>query len=100
MTTQEFWYGDLRMLSVRQKAYMRDVSFKSWQNGNYMFEAVSKAIHNGFGRKKGERPIQYTEWKDPFYQKEKVVITEENLEEEFRKQQAAQNDWLFGRRDT
>ena len=67
-------------------------------NGQHVFEGVSKAIYNGFGRKKSsDKSEQYDNWKDPIKKFEKPKITKENAETEFRKQQAAQMAWLFHR---
>lgn len=99
MTTAQFWYGDPRLFEAYRKAYARDVSFRSWQNGNYFFDAISKAIYNGFGRKKGEKAQQYVGWKDPIATPTKE-LTEEEKEARFREEQAAQSDWLFGKPNT
>jgi hypothetical protein len=90
----EFWFGEPELLHARQTAYMRDTSYKAWLNGAYMFEAVSKAIYNGFGRtKKTDEPQQYSQWVEPF---KRQNFTKGNLEEQFRRQQYEQNAWLFG----
>lgn len=64
--------------------------------GAYNFEAQSKAISNGNRAKKSDPVHQYEQWKDPF-EKAKPKITKENLETEFRKEQVAQQAWLFNR---
>jgi hypothetical protein len=94
MTESQFWHGDMRLLEVYQKAYFRNVSYTAWLQGAYNFEAQSKAISNGNRAKKSDPVLQYDQWKDPF-EKAKPKITQENLEYEFRKQQAEQNAWLF-----
>lgn len=97
MNEYQFWHGDIRLLEVYQKAYMRDRSYTAWLNGAYVFEANSKAISNGNRTKKTDKVNQYSEWKDPFQKLNKPKITKDNLEYEFRKQQAQQNAWLFNR---
>ena len=88
----------MRLLDCYQKAYYRDKSFSAWCNGQYVFEGVSKAIYNGFGRtRKSEKAEEYSQWKDPMERFDAPKITKENVEEEFRKQQAEQNAWLFHR---
>jgi hypothetical protein len=97
MPLDEFWHGDLRLLDAYQKAYIRDKSYTAWLNGVYVFEANSKAIANGNRTKKSDKVEQYEDWKDPIKKLKKPIVTTENLEEEFRKQQAEQNAWLFNK---
>lgn len=94
MPLDEFWHGDMRLLSVYQKAYIRDKSYTAWINGAFTFEANSKAIINGNRTKKTDPVEQYGEWKDPVEKTKKSNITRENAEEEFRNLQAEQNAWL------
>lgn len=94
MPLDEFWHGDLRLLESYQKAYMRDKSYTAWITGYYCFEANSKAISNGNRSRKSDPIEQYSEWKDPFIKKQKTIVTQENLEEEFRASQKNQNAWL------
>lgn len=88
----------MRLLEARQKAYMRDVSFRSWYQGQYTNVAISVVMANGFA-KKGAKKESYPNWEDPFKKLNKKPITKENIEEEFRIQQAQQNAWLknFGK---
>ncbi len=97
MSEYQFWHGDMRLLSVYQKAYFRDKSYTAWVNGAYVFEANSKAISNGNRTKKSDKVNQYSEWTDPMAKFSKPKITKDNLEYEFRKQQADQQAWLFNR---
>ncbi len=98
MPLNEFWHGDMRLFEAYQKAYYRDKSFSAWYNGQYVFEGLNKAIYNGFGRqRKSDKAEEYLPWKDPMERFDKPVISKENVEEEFRKQQAQQNAWLFNR---
>ncbi len=93
MPLDEFWHGDLRLLEAYQKAYMRDKSYTAWLNGARIFEANSKVSANANRTKKSDKVEQYDDWKDPFENKKKV-ITNENIESEFRKEQFNQNSWL------
>ena len=95
MPLNEFWYGDMRLFDCYQKAYLADKSYSAWYNGAYVFEAVSKAIHNGFGRKKGEKGQDYDQWKNPLAKLHKRKLSKEELEIEFRESQYQQNCWLF-----
>lgn len=94
MPLDEFWHGDMRLLEVYQKAYIRDKSYTAWINGAHIFEAQSKAISNGNRTKKSDPIEQYNDWKDPVQSKQKITITKENLESEFRNSQANQSAWL------
>lgn len=97
MTTDQFWYGDLRLLQAYQKAYIRNVSYTAWCNGNYANMAHSISLSNAFA-KKGAKQAEFPQWVDPFKKINKKKITKENLETEFRKQQIEQNAWLFNRK--
>ena len=98
MPLNEFWHGDMRLFDAYQKAYYREKSFTAWMNGQYVFEGLNKAIYNGFGRqRKSDKAEEYSPWKDPMERFDKPRIAKENVEEEFRKQQADQMGWLFNR---
>ncbi len=96
MTMHEFWHEDIRLLEVYQKAYYRNVSYSAWVQGQYNHIAHAVVMANAFA-KKGQQKAEYPEWKDPMEKYLKPKITKDNLEEEFRKQQAEQNAWLFNR---
>lgn len=88
MPVDEFWHGDIRLLKAYKIAYERSIHYSSWLNGARMFEAVSKAIYNGFGRKQGQSAEQYSDFKDPCPPKEeKPIITEDNIDEIHLQQQ-------------
>jgi hypothetical protein len=93
MPLDEFWHGDLRLLEAYQKAYMRDKSYTAWLNGARIFEANSKVSVNANRTKKTDKVEQYDDWKDPVPKKKKI-ITDENIEVNFRKEQFDQNSWL------
>ena len=93
MPLKEFWYGDLRLLGVYQKAYLRDKSYTAWLNGQYSAVAYNIVMANAFA-KKGTQPKEYPMWKDPFLEHRKEIITNENLEQKFREVQVNQNLWL------
>ena len=96
MSIEEFWHGDMRLLEVYQKSYMRDISYKAWLQGQYNCVAYGIVMANAFA-KKGQKQAEYPQWVDPMARFYKPKITKENLEYEFRKQQIAQNNWLFNR---
>ena len=95
MSKEEFWYGDLRLLNVYQKSYYRHTSYIAWLNGLRSFEAYTKAFANSNRAKKSDPIEKYDDWVDPIEKLSKPIITKENLEYEFRKQQERQNSWLF-----
>lgn len=94
MPIDEFWHGDIRLLKAYQIAYQRDKSYTAWLNGAKIFEAASKAVYNGNRSKQSDPVLQYDDWKDPVETKQKVEITRDNLEQEFRQSQKNQNAWL------
>ena len=88
MPLDEFWHGDMRLMECYRIAYERKTHYTNWLNGLRMFEAISKAIYNGFNRKQGQNAEQYSDFKDPCERKvEKPIITEENIDEIHRQQQ-------------
>lgn len=93
MPLNEFWYGDMRLLQVYQKAYMRNVSYTAWCNGNYAMVAYSLALSNAFA-KKGERMKEFPKWKDPMEQLDRPTITEDNIEEQHRNLQCRQEAFI------
>lgn len=94
MTEKQFWYGDTRLLEVYRKAYTRNTSYMAWLQGQSNYVAQSISLSNAFA-KKGQKPIEYPQWNDPIKEVYKPKIDKNNLEEEFRKQQAEQQAWLF-----
>lgn len=94
MTETQFWYGDIRLLEVYRKAYERNTSYTCWLQGQYNYVAHNISLANAFA-KKGQKQQEYPRWKDPLFKPYKPKIDKNNLEEEFRKQQAEQQAWLF-----
>ena len=95
MTDEQFWFGDVRLLEVYQKAYLRETSYTAWLNGQYNAVALNIVLGNAFA-KKGTKAKEYPQWNDPVERINKPKLTKENLEFEFRKQQVEQQSWLFG----
>lgn len=93
MPLNDFWHGDIRLLNVYQKAYLRHTSYTAWLNGQYNSVAHSISLANGFATK-GQKPKEFPKWKDPVEVMSKPKITKDNIEEEFRKEQARQAGWL------
>ena len=80
-------------MEVYQKAYMRNISYNAWLNGQYNHIAYSVVLSNAFA-KKGTKQVEYPQWTDPMQRFNKPIITKDNLEYEFRKSQAEQAMWL------
>ena len=97
MTEEQFWYGDLRLFNAYEIQYYRHNSYVAWLHGVHTFEAHSKAISNGNRTKQSDPIEKYSDWVDPTERLSKPIITKDNLEYEFRKQQERQNSWLFGK---
>ena len=91
MPLDEFWPCDMRLLEAYQKAYIRNVSYSNWVQGQCNFAAFGVTMANAFA-KKGAKKQEYPQWKDPFAKKK--VITSENLESEYRDLQKNQNDFI------
>lgn len=72
------------------------MSYTTWLQGQYNCVAFNTVLGNAFA-KKGTKPKDYPQWKDPIEKLNKPKLTKENLEYEFRKQQIEQNAWLFHR---
>lgn len=94
MPTNEFWHGDMRLLEVYQKAYMRNISYTAWANGNYIFEALHKYFNNSNAKNVSQLDWKWNDWKDPMERYEKPKVTQGNVEESFRNEHIAQNAWL------
>lgn len=93
MPLNEFWHGDMRLLEVYQKAYLRNVSYTAWFNGNYAMVAQSLSLANAFA-KKNEKAKEFPQWQDPIPKMGRTKITKENREIEARKEQLRQNAWF------
>ena len=93
MPINEFWHGDIRLLRIYEKAYVRNISLNAWYQGKYNHIAYAVNMQNMW-KKKGTKEAEYPQWKDPFEKFNKPKITKDNLEEEFRQSQANQNAWL------
>lgn len=93
MPEEKFWHGDMRLLQVYQKAYLRDKSYTAWLNSYFAMVAHSLSLSNAF-KKKGEQYEKYPDWEDPIEKLGKPKITKENREIEARKEQQRQNAWF------
>lgn len=96
MSLNDFWHGDMRLLEVYQKAYLRDKSYTAWTSGQYNYVAFSITMANAFA-KKGQKKEEYPKWTDPIEKIEKPDPRKLKMEYEYRKQQAEQQAWLFNR---
>lgn len=94
MSVHDFWHGDIDLLRVYEKAYIRHISLMAWYQGYYNYIAYGVNMQNMW-KKKGSKNAEFPKYADPMERYDKPIITTENLEEEFRKQQIAQQSWLF-----
>lgn len=63
MSYGDFWNGDPWAVAAYRRAYnlkLEQQSQEAWLHGLYVFDGVSKAIGNAFG-KKGSQPKKYME---------------------------------------
>lgn len=98
MPLNEFWHGDMRLLTVYQKAYYRDKQYSAWWNGQYVQVGVYNAVFNNINAKTESDLKTYPKYED-FTEKlyaraEPKKITKENIEEEFRQEQLRQQQWV------
>jgi hypothetical protein len=98
MSEYQFWHGDMRLLSVYQKAYLRDRAEKIYMQANYQSVAMEIAVGNALATKKSNKHSfgEIVKYKDPI---EKIAdkqekITKENLETKFRQDMMKQQNWL------
>lgn len=64
MTSQQFWYDDIRLFDKYQKAHYRKMHDTAYLQGVYFNYALATQLSN-FGKKKGERPAEYL--REPLY---------------------------------
>ena len=74
MSLDDFWHGDMRLLNVYQKAYLRDRDYSAWANGQYANIAFSVVMANAFS-KKGQSKAEYPKYSDPI-DKIEVSVTQ------------------------
>ena len=75
MTEEQFWFGEPRLLTVYQMAYLRNAHFTAWLQGAKNFEAYSKALSNSNRAKKTDKVLQYDDWVDPIVKYTKTKLT-------------------------
>lgn len=93
MTEHEFWHGDMRSLSAHRKAFIKRMHYLSWICGGSNKLAFELALGTAFSKTK--TVTKYPEFVDPIERaRKRPKITKDNLEIEFRKQQARQQMWL------
>lgn len=92
MTYEQFWHYDPNLLTVYQKAYYNRIHEEAHLYGQYNFIALSTALSNAF-RKQGTKPQKYIDKPniDKYFKK---PITQENIDEEYKKGLNYQIDWV------
>lgn len=93
MTEKEFWHSDMRLLDAYRKAFIRKTSYVAWLSGYYNNVGFEIGLSNLMA-KKGQPRAKFPKFNDPIEHEKKPKITEENIEFEFRKQQAKQQSWF------
>lgn len=93
MSEYQFWHDDIRLLSVYQKAYIRNKSYTAWVQGQYSCAALEVVLFNAF-KKEGAEPKNYPEYKDAFEKFNKEKLTQEEKEKQFRDTQIQQSNWI------
>lgn len=98
MTEQQFWHGDLRLLEVYQKAYIRDRAEKAYLQAQYQAVATEVAVSNVLATKKSDKKsfseiVAYVDPIEKITQK-KEPLTTKNLEVKFRQDMIEQQQWL------
>lgn len=63
MTQDDFWYGELELMSVYIKAYFDNIKYTSWLNGYYVYVANITANANAWGGDKG-KDVKYPDFED------------------------------------
>lgn len=84
MTYEQYWNDDVCLTNYYRKAYEiknEHMNQNKWLQGMYIYDAVSTALYNMFGRSKGRTPRSYAEKPYDFYKKEDTLKQEE-LEKE------------------
>lgn len=97
MTYEQYWHGDPNLLSIYYKSYMQKLHQEAHIYGYYQFKALESALYNTFSGMDGKQhtPIEYL--REPLITAEswnKKKITQENLDEEYKKELNYQIDWV------
>ena len=93
MTPHEFWHEDVRLLTAYRKAFFRKAKYLAWLNGAFGKTGTELALAGAFS--KNGKVVPYINYSDiDFEEKEKPIVTKDNLEGEFRKEQVEQQSWL------
>jgi hypothetical protein len=94
MSADEFWHGDPSLVVGYREAYkmkQKSLNWQLWLQGLYIYDAVSVAISNAFG-KKGSKKQDY--FKEPISVFEKTEEEKELEAERARNKLIAQlNGW-------
>lgn len=94
MTDEQYWHGEPDLLQRYYEVYMQRIHQEAHLYGYYQYIAVSTALSNAF-REKGKKVIPYIE--KPLITEEywnKKKITEENIDEEYKRGLNYQIDWV------
>ena len=93
MPLNEFWHGDLRLLEAYRKAYIRNVCFVAWKQGDYNRIAMEIGAKNALATKKSEHIDRWIEFIDPIEKIEKAKLKEKQQDDNVT--QHNQNMWFY-----
>lgn len=52
MSIQDFWHGEITLIEAYSKAYLNDISQRSYLVGQNVYNAINVSIANFFGKEK------------------------------------------------
>jgi len=91
MSTTEFWDEEPDLLWAYHNSFMErtklkreEENFNFWLQGMYIYDGVSKAIYNSFGRKSGQMAQDYPKKPYELYNSQKEKNEKDILEIEER----------------
>lgn len=93
MTEEQFWYGDIRLFAAYQKAYLRDVSYRAWRNGEYNAIAFEVGYGNCWAKNKDDK-AQFIDWIDPIKTIEEKSLTRSEREYKGKQENLNQARWF------
>lgn len=86
MTPEQFWFDDMRLFRVYEKAYYKGLYNRAFVQAVHFDYALQVELYNFLCKKKGEQPKEFLNKPfDPFERKDKVK-SKEDIEALYRKQ--------------
>lgn len=95
MPLDAFWYGDMRLLEVYQKAYMRNSAYNAWLIGGNVNAALNKFFNNSNVKSKAQIDFSWIKYEDPVEKLFKPkTISKNDMEIEYRRRQAQDKEFV------